>query len=72
MKGYLTTKESAERLGVTATRVRQMILEGIIKNTGKFGRENVIPESEIKRLESIERKPGRPLKAKVSVKGKFF
>jgi excisionase family DNA binding protein len=63
MKGYLTTTQTAERLKVSQTRVRQMIIEGIIK-AEKVGRDNFIPESEVKRLSSIERKPGRPAKAK--------
>jgi excisionase family DNA binding protein len=62
MKGFLTTKQAAERLGVSDSRVRQMILEGVIKNGQKFGRENVISEAEVKRLESLDRKPGRPAK----------
>ncbi len=61
MKGYLTTTQAAERLKVSQTRVRQMIIEGIIK-AEKVGRDNFIQESEVKRLESIERKAGRPKK----------
>lgn len=60
MKDFLTTKEAAERLGVSDARIRQMILEGVIKNAQKFGRENVISEVEVKRLEKSDRKPGRP------------
>lgn len=61
MKGYLTTKEAAEKLNVVPSRIRRMILDGVIK-AEKVGRDNFISESEIKRLESIERKPGRPSK----------
>lgn len=61
MKGYLTTTQTAERLKVSQTRVRQMIIEGIIK-ADKVGRDNFISESEVKRLESLDRKPGRPQK----------
>ena len=61
MKGYLTTTQTAERLKVSQTRVRQMIIEGIIK-AEKVGRDNFIPEREVKRLSSIERKAGRPKK----------
>ena len=63
MKGYLTTTQTAERLKVSQTRVRQMIIEGIIK-AEKVGRDNFISENEVKRLESVERKPGRPAKEK--------
>ena len=61
MKGYLTTKQTAERLNVVPSRVRRMILDCVIK-AEKIGRDNFISESEVKRLESIDRKPGRPTK----------
>ncbi|MBA3769468.1 MAG: helix-turn-helix domain-containing protein [Blastocatellia bacterium] len=64
MKGYNTAKQTAERLGISDARVRQMIRDGVIKNAKKFGRDNAIPESEIIRLKSSERKPGRPAKPK--------
>lgn len=60
MKGYLTTSQLAERLGISAGRVRQLILDGSIKGVEKIGRDNLIPEKEAARLASIERKPGRP------------
>ncbi len=62
MKGYLTTTQTAERLNLSQARVRQMIIEGIIR-AEKVGRDNFIPESEVKRLEGIDRKAGRPPKA---------
>ncbi len=65
MKDFLTTKQAAERLGVSDARVRQLILEGVIKNAEKFGRENAISEVEVKRLESLNRKPGRPARSKI-------
>ncbi len=61
MKGYLTTKQTAERLNVVPSRIRRMILDGMIK-AEKVGRDNFVLESEVKRLESIDRKPGRPMK----------
>jgi len=67
MEGYFTAKQTAERLGISDARVRQMIREGVIRNAEKFGRENVIPESEVVRLELSERKPGRPAKVKGEV-----
>ncbi len=63
MKGYLTTKQVAERLNVVPSRIRRMILDGIIQ-AEKIGRDNFISESEVKRLEKLDRKPGRPLKDK--------
>ena len=62
MKDYLTTSQTAERLGISSARVRQMIIEGIITKAEKIGRDNFIPESEVKRLEKFDRKPGRPQK----------
>lgn len=62
MKGYVSTSDTAKRLGVTTTRVRQMIAEDVIRSAEKFGRDYFILESEVKRLEGIERKPGRPAK----------
>ncbi len=59
MKGYLTTKQTAERLNVVPSRIRRMILDGII-SAEKVGRDNLISEGEVKRLEKIDRKPGRP------------
>lgn len=61
MKGFLTTTQTAERLKISQARVRQLIIEGIIK-AEKVGRDNFISENEVKRLESVERKPGRPAK----------
>ena len=63
MNGYLTTAETAHRLGVTASRVRQMVLEGVLIGE-KFGRDLFIPEFEVERVEQMERKPGRPAKEK--------
>ncbi len=61
MKGYLTTKQAAERLNVVPSRIRRMILDGVIK-AEKIGRDNFIMESEIATLEKIDRKAGRPPK----------
>ena len=61
IQGYLTTKEAAERLNVVPSRIRRMILDGVIK-AEKIGRDNFIPESEVQRLEKLDRKAGRPRK----------
>ena len=61
MKGYLTTKQTGEKLGITPDRVRQLIIEGTIK-AEKFGRDNFIVESEVERVKQLNRKPGRPSK----------
>lgn len=62
MKDYLTTSQTAEKLGVSTARVRQMIIEGVITKAEKIGRDNFIPESEVARLKTLKRKPGRPQK----------
>jgi excisionase family DNA binding protein len=73
MDKLLTTKEAAERLGVTAGRIRQMIVDGQLPAV-KMGRDNFINEPDLKLVE--DRKPGRPRKTqskeaiKKSIKGK--
>jgi len=62
MKGYLTTKQVAEKLNVVPSRIRRMILDGLIQ-AEKVGRDNFISESEVKRIEKLDRKAGRPKKA---------
>lgn len=59
MNGLLTTQQVAEKLGVTAGRVRQMIIDGQLPAT-KMGRDNFIKESDLKLVEN--RKVGRPPK----------
>lgn len=53
----LTTKEAGKRLGVNASRVRQLILEGRLPAT-KFGRDLLIQERDLRKV--ADRKPGRP------------
>lgn len=55
----LTTKEAAEKLGVTVTRVQQLILAGRLP-AEKRGRDYFISEENLKLVE--DRKPGRPSK----------
>ena len=61
IQGFMTTKQAAERLNVVPSRIRRMILDGVIK-AEKIGRDNFIAESEVERLEKLDRKPGRPAK----------
>jgi excisionase family DNA binding protein len=63
MNGLLTTREAAVKLGVTAGRVRQMIVDGQLPAT-KMGRDNFINEADLKLVEN--RKVGRPPKAVMS------
>jgi excisionase family DNA binding protein len=67
MQGFLTTQEAAEKLGVTAGRVRQMIIHGQLPAT-KLGRDNIINETDLSLVE--DRKVGRPPKDKDSSKKK--
>jgi excisionase family DNA binding protein len=60
MDKLLTTKEAAEKLGVSAGRVRQMIVDGQLPAV-KMGRDNFITEADLKLV--ADRKPGRPPKA---------
>jgi excisionase family DNA binding protein len=60
MNGLLTTQQAAEKLGVTAGRVRQMIVDGQLPAT-KMGRDNFIKEIDLRLVEN--RKVGRPPKS---------
>lgn len=57
MSATLTTKEAAERLGVTPARVRQLVLAGSLP-AEKFGRDLMIKESDLKLVRV--RPMGRP------------
>ncbi len=61
LEGFLTTKEVAEKLGVSVGRVQQFIAEGRLPAT-KIGQTNLVKESDLKLVR--ERKTGRPLKVK--------
>lgn len=61
LEGYLTTKEVAERLGVTVGRVQQFVAEGRLPAV-KIGRDNFVNEADLNLVEV--RKVGRPPKAK--------
>jgi excisionase family DNA binding protein len=54
---YLTTKQSAEILGVDDSRIRQLILAGRLKAT-KAGRDWLITSKALKAVKN--RRPGRP------------
>lgn len=61
LEGFLTTKEVAEKLGVSVGRVQQLIAEGRLPAT-KIGQTNLVKESDLKLVE--DRKIGRPPKTK--------
>jgi excisionase family DNA binding protein len=56
----LTTKEVAERLGVSVRRVHALIQDERLP-AKKFGRDYMIQEKDLELVK--ERKPGRPRKA---------
>ncbi len=60
MARLLTTSEAAERLGVTAPRIRQLVLNGRLP-AQKLGRDLFIDEKDLKLV--ADRKVGRPRKA---------
>jgi excisionase family DNA binding protein len=59
-KKLLTTKETAQLLGLSDGRVRRMILDGLIKSV-KFGRSNMIKKSDAEKVR-VYGKVGRPKK----------
>jgi excisionase family DNA binding protein len=61
LKGFLTTKEVAEKIGVSVGRIQQLIAEGRLPAT-KIGQTNLVKESDLKLIEG--RKTGRPSKFK--------
>jgi excisionase family DNA binding protein len=61
----LTTKEVAERLGITVPRVHALIKAGRLP-VQRFGRAYMIKEGDLKLVQ--DRKPGRPAQ-KASKKG---
>jgi len=64
-KNRITTRETAEILGISPGRVRRMIMDGIIKDVEKFGANNAISAEEIEKLKSTRRTAaGRPPKVK--------
>ncbi len=60
-KKLLTTKETAQLLGLSDGRVRRMILDGILK-AEKFGRSNMIKKSDAEKVK-VYGKVGRPPKS---------
>jgi excisionase family DNA binding protein len=67
MARALTTKEAAEILNITPSRVRQMVLSGRLP-AEKFGRDLVIHEKDLALV--ADRKPGRPPASKATMKSK--
>ena len=66
MDEFLTTEQAAAELGVSDSRVRQLILEGKLP-AQKFGRSHVIKRSDLKNIVIGNR--GRPPKDKTAKQG---
>lgn len=64
MSASLTTRQAAERLGVTDSRIRHLVLEGRLP-AEKFGRDLVIRERDLRLV--ADRKVGRPPKQRQAV-----
>jgi len=63
MKETYTTEEAASALGVSSARVRQLILEGVLK-TERFGRAHVITREAIELARQRQTTPGPPPRSK--------
>ena len=59
IKGYVTTKEAAERLRVSPGRVRQLIADGVLE-TVKVGATRLILIESLERHERTRRGRGKP------------
>lgn len=59
IKGYVTTKEAAERLDVSPGRVRQMIADGDVESI-KLGATRLITIESLERFEATRRGRGKP------------
>jgi excisionase family DNA binding protein len=64
VEGYLTTKQVAEKLGVSEGRVRQLVAEKRLPSV-KVGHTNLVREVDLELVRNRER-TGRPPKAKKS------
>lgn len=63
MSKLLTTEEAAKKLGVSASRVRQLISENRLESK-KLGRDHLIEEEQVKYFAKKGRKKrGRPPKS---------
>lgn len=61
-KNLLTTQETAQLLGLSDSRIRRMVLDGIIP-AQKFGHINMIKRTDAEKVK-VHGKKGRPPKVK--------
>lgn len=69
MDTFLTTRQAAERLGVSDSRIRQLILEGKLVAV-KAGRDWLIKTSDLRLMEKRKTKPGPAAKGVGKAAGK--
>jgi excisionase family DNA binding protein len=62
MNAFVTTRQAAERLGVSDSRIRQLILDGKLAAV-KAGRDWLIKASDLRLMEKRKTKPGPAAKA---------
>src|ERR1044071_3862685 len=62
MGSFLTTQQAADRLGISDSRIRQLILDGKLKAV-KAGRDWLIKASDLRLMEKRKTKPGPVAKA---------
>ena len=58
IQGHLTTKEAADILGLTSSRIRQMIIEGTLKGERVGGKTLLIKQSSIERYQRKKQQNG--------------
>ena len=64
MSEFVTTQQAAEALGVTDSRVRQLVLDGTLP-AEKFGRSHMIRRRDLKLVPAAARR-GRPRKGEAA------
>ena len=64
--GYITTKEAAQILSKTDSRIRQLLLKGELVGK-KFGSVWMVSKQSVNRYAQVDRKPGpKPTKKKIN------
>lgn len=69
IKGYYTTKEAAEILGVTQGRVKQLVADGVLESV-LVGRTRLIPVAAVEARRIAKPPAGRPRKIRGKKRGK--
>lgn len=60
LRGKLTTKQAAARLGVCISAIRRMVYAGKLRDIKLSARVILYSEAEVERAKRRMRKPGRP------------